>query len=66
VPFPEKPWTRRSLGIAMPIIVATLLTCVAWKYFLCTAEHDDDAFLHLFEIFVVMYGTILGLYFGAI
>ena len=50
----------------MPIIVATLLTCVAWKYFLCTAEHDDDAFLHLFEIFVVMYGTILGLYFGAI
>jgi hypothetical protein len=38
---------------------------VGYRYVFCGDAEDRQDFIHLFEILLTVYGTILGFYFGS-
>jgi hypothetical protein len=62
---PEKPPIRKLLAKLMTFLVIGLFICVAAQYLWRDSEADRSDFVHLFELILVLYGTILGFYFGS-
>jgi hypothetical protein len=61
----EKATTRKYLAYAMTGIVAALFMCLSIRYLIFGDADDRRDFIHLFEILLTVYGTILGFYFGS-
>jgi hypothetical protein len=51
--------------VAITGIVVLLFGCLAYKYLSSGDATDRQDFIHLFEILLTIYGTILGFYFGS-
>ena len=49
----------------MTALVIGLFVCVAIQYLYRDSEKDRADFIHLIELLLVLYGTILGFYFGS-
>jgi len=63
--IPERVATRKWLAFAMTGIVIGLFLCLAFRYLWFGDSDDRRDFIHLFEILLTVYGTILGFYFGS-
>ena len=61
----EKPPIRKLLAKLMTFLVIGLFVCVAIQYLWRDSEADRADFIHLFELILVLYGTVLGFYFGS-
>lgn len=61
----EKPATRRFLAKLMTFLVMGLYVCVAGQYLYRGSDSARQDFMHLTELLLVLYGTILGFYFGS-
>jgi hypothetical protein len=61
----EKPATRKLLAQLMTGLVIGLFVCVAFQYLYRDSDIDRQDFMHLTELLLVLYGTILGFYFGS-
>jgi hypothetical protein len=61
----EKATTRKYLAYAITLIVGLLFLCVSYRYMFSGNADDRRDFIHLFEILLTVYGTILGFYFGS-
>lgn len=46
-------------------LVIGLFVCVAFQYLYRDSDIDRQDFMHLTELLLVLYGTILGFYFGS-
>ena len=62
---PEKPTTRRFLAQLMTWPVIGLFLCVSFQYLYRDSDIAREDFMHLTELLLVLYGTILGFYFGS-
>jgi hypothetical protein len=61
----EKATTRKYLAYAMTAIVVGPFLCLSYRYVFPRDADDRRDFIHLFEILLTVYGTILGFYFGS-
>jgi hypothetical protein len=61
----EKATTRKYLAYAITGIVALLFLFLSFRYLVSRQDDDRRDFIHLFEILLTVYGTILGFYFGS-
>jgi len=64
-PISEKSTIRKLLAGWMTALVIGLFVCVAIQYLYRDSEKDRADFIHLIELLLVLYGTILGFYFGS-
>lgn len=63
-PLSEKSSVRWVLATVMTVLIFLLFAVVGYRYVTGCGEEDRRDFVHLFEILLVMYGTVLGFYFG--
>jgi len=61
----EKEKTRKWLSLLITFLVIGVFLCVGARYFRSNDPADRTDFVHLIEILLVIYGTILGFYFGS-
>lgn len=62
---PEKATTRKWLAFLITFLVMGAFLFVGIRYLYCNNPADRDDFIHLIELLLVVYGTILGFYFGS-
>jgi hypothetical protein len=61
----EKPAIRKLLATLMTWLVIGLFVCVAIQYLYRDSDIARQDFMHLTELLLVLYGTVLGFYFGS-
>lgn len=61
----EKSEIRKLIAQWMTVLVIALFICVAIQYLWRDTDRDRADFIHLIELLLVLYGTVLGFYFGS-